>query len=141
MPVLSIHVWCIMPHDNDPDKPEIRYVNPKDLKPGPIRREALSAGQLEKLRAIYQIISPYQECAFETMELNFLRDANPDRELAVWANIAAALEKFIEQQPHTTKIERKSILSCFLLLSMGAKRPDKIDEHLWEYLDSLYAGE
>ncbi len=76
--------------------------------------------------------------AFETMELNFLRDANPDKELAIWAKVAVAFSRFIEEQPQTTHAERKSILSCFLLLSMGSKRPDNIDAKLWQYLESLY---
>ena len=86
-----------MSQENQSDQPEIQHLNPKDLRLGPIRRDTLSEDQLEKLRAIWQVISPYQETAFETMELNFLRDADPDQELAVWANIAVVLTKFIEQ--------------------------------------------
>src|SRR4051812_18377911 len=80
-----------MVSDNDPQEPELRYVDLKDLRLGPIRRESLSDDQLGILRAIYEVISPYQDMAFETMELNFLRDANPDSELAVWSCIAVTL--------------------------------------------------
>jgi hypothetical protein len=119
-----------MPLEDQPDEPEIRYVNPKDLRLGPIRRGSLSAVQLEHLRAIYEVISPYQTMAFETMELTFLRDANPDKEIAIWAKVAVALSRFIEEQPQTTHAERKSILSCLLLISMGSKRPENIDQRL-----------
>jgi len=127
-----------MPREGQPDEPEVRSVNPKELRLGPIRREALSDDQLEQLRAIWHVISPYQQMAFETMELNFLRDANPDQELTIWANVAVALTWFIEEQPRTTNAERKSILSCLLVISMGSKRPHNIDAKLWQYLESLY---
>ncbi len=72
------------------------------------------------------------------MKVNFLRDADPDSELAVWSCIAVALTKFIEHQPLSTTEERKSVLSCLLLISMGAQKPDKVDGEMWKYLDSLY---
>jgi hypothetical protein len=55
-----------MAKPDDENEPEIRYVNPKDLRLGPIRRESLSDKQLGILRAIFEVISPYQDMAFET---------------------------------------------------------------------------
>jgi hypothetical protein len=56
------------------DEPEIRHVNPKDLRPGPICHESLTDEQTETIRQIYEILSPYLNTSFEQFELNFLRD-------------------------------------------------------------------
>jgi hypothetical protein len=47
------------------DKPEIWYVNPKYLTPGPIRHESLTDEQTETIRQIYEILSPYLNTSSE----------------------------------------------------------------------------
>jgi len=123
-----------MPQKNRRRKHKKRFVNPKDLKPARFRREAVPDVQLEQFRDDWRAASQYQETAFETLESDFLRDATADDRFAAWICFAHAMSRFMEQHPETTKAERKSILSCFLLISMGYSRPENIDEGLWQYL-------
>lgn len=142
----------MMPNDKVPDdlehilmevhgadgNPEIRHVTLDNIKLGPIRRESLADDQVEHLRLVYKSISPYVDYPFEQFELNFLREAHPEREIVIWSRIAAALLEFVEQQPQTTNEQRRAIFAFFLLISTGGKKSDDIDGTLWNYLETLY---
>jgi hypothetical protein len=124
-----------------PDEPEIRHVNPQDLKPGPIRHKALTNKQLERVRLIYACLGPFIETPFEQFELNFLRDMHPEREIKIWSCIALAHQKFLKQKPDASEAEVRQAFTGLLLISMGATKPDDMPGPLWELLERIYDGE
>lgn len=125
---------------HEPDEPEIRYVDPKDLSHGPIRHESLTLEQLKRARLIYDCLGRFIGMPFETFELNFLRDMHPDREIEIWACIALAHQTFLQRQPDATEEDARLALKAFLLMSMAARRPDDIPVQTWESLEAIYEG-
>lgn len=57
---------------------EPEYIDPKQLRPGPIRHESLSPELLERIRAVYDVIGTYLDTNLENFELDFMRDFHPD---------------------------------------------------------------
>jgi hypothetical protein len=122
------------------DEPEIRRVNPKDLRPGPICHESLTDEQTETIRQIHEILSPYLNTSFEQFELNFLRDLHPEREILIWTLIAHAHQRFRAECPSATDEESKEAFKGLLLISMGASRPVEIPQAAWDKLQGVYAN-
>lgn len=69
---------------------EPEHIDPSQLRPGPIRNESLSPELLEQIRAVYDVIGPYVSDSLEQFEIGFMRDANPESEVAIWCSITAA---------------------------------------------------
>ena len=62
---------------------ERKPVDPKQLRPGPIRHETLPPELLERVKAIYDVIGPYINMTLEQFEIIFMRDAHPETEVAL----------------------------------------------------------
>jgi len=58
------------------------YIDPGQLRPGPIRHASLPPELLEPIRAVYEIVGPYLDTTLEQFEVNFMRDMHPDEEVA-----------------------------------------------------------
>jgi len=70
------------------------FVPIEAIRPGPIRHESLTEKQLSTLRSIYNIVGKYTCTSLEMFEIDFMRDANPDAEIAIWSRIALAWRKY-----------------------------------------------
>jgi hypothetical protein len=69
-------------------EPEV--VDPKQLRPGPIRHESLPPELLDQIKAVFEVIGPYIGMTLEHFEIGFMRDTHPESEVALWCNIAKA---------------------------------------------------
>jgi hypothetical protein len=69
---------------------EPEYIDPRNLRPGPIRHESLPPEVLDRAKAVHDIVGPYLGTTLEQFEINLMRDADPDGEVAVWCGITAA---------------------------------------------------
>ena len=69
---------------------EPEYIDPSELRPGPIRHASLPPELLEYIEAVYDMIGPYLNTTLEQFEIGFMRDMHPAREVAVWCSITAA---------------------------------------------------
>jgi hypothetical protein len=72
-------------------------VDPKKLRPGPIRNESLPPELLEQISGVFDVIGPYVGTTLEQFEIGFMRDSNPANEVAVWCSITAAWIAYHEQ--------------------------------------------
>ena len=123
---------------------EPEYIDPKQLRPGPIRHESLSPELLERIRAVYDVIGPYLDTNLEKFELSFMRDSHPESEVAIWISITAAWisyhEKYLNNEFLPDDEERK-ILGSLLAISMGVtdvtkmKVPEDVGRKLLECYD------
>lgn len=78
--------------------------------------------ELEKLsRQLYKQVGRYHCKTYEQWELDFLRDTNPDKELAVWAAVADAHRRYLEDHPEANP---RTVVSQLVLVSMGADGGD-----------------
>src|SRR5262245_27974965 len=98
------------------------YIDPRKLVSGPIRHESLPPKLLELVEAIYDVIGPYLETTLEQFEIGFMRDANPESEVAIWASITGAWvayhEKFLNDEPLADS-EEKKLLGALIAISTG----------------------
>src|SRR5260370_18960366 len=73
---------------SEPREPEL--VDPRKLRPGPIRHGSLPPELLGKISAVFDVIGPYIGMTLEQFEIGFMRDKHPESEAALWCSIAAA---------------------------------------------------
>jgi hypothetical protein len=87
-------------------------------KPGPIRHQSLEPKWEQVCRDLYPIVGKYINSTYEQWELGFLRDANPDKELAVWQSIATAFTKYCNEHPDCDK---KKLVADLVGLTFGVE--------------------
>jgi hypothetical protein len=91
------------------------YVDPKKLRPGPIRNPSLPAELLQQIQAVFEVIGPWLNMTLEEFEIGFMRDMHPESEVAVWSGITAAWlayhEKFLGHDVLPDDEERR-LLGC-----------------------------
>lgn len=102
--------------------PESEYVDPSKLRPGPIRNESLPSELLENIGAIYEVIGQYLGTTLEQFEISFMRNMNPESEVAIWCSITAAWiayhERFLDEEVLPDDIEKK-LISALIAISTG----------------------
>jgi hypothetical protein len=106
-------------------------VDAHKLRKGPLLREALTDAQVKRLRAVFSHLAPFLDETFEQFEIDFLRDAHPDREIGVWEQIASAHRDFVQQHPAASSDGGHDVFRCVLLISVGALQPPEIPSLLW----------
>lgn len=130
-----------MPTNEDSqDKGEVRWVNPNDLVPGPIRHESLSDDQVKRARAVYRALQPFVAPTFEQFELNFLRDSAPEIEIQIWENIAYAFQRYSQRCGPLDEADEQTLFRNLLLISMCAPKPDDTPKEYWEQILAIYDG-
>ena len=73
---------------------EVRDADPKTLTPGPVRRESLTDEQMARVRKLTEALKEVEHNPIEVWVDNFKRDADPDAEIRIWENIAAAYTNY-----------------------------------------------
>ena len=103
---------------------EPEYIDPSELRPGPIRHESLPPDLLEYVQAVYDVIGPYLDTTLEQFEVGFMRDANPSREVALWCNITSAWiayhDKYIGEEMLPDDDEKK-LVGALAAISAGVE--------------------
>ncbi|MEZ6142562.1 MAG: hypothetical protein R3B84_18535 [Zavarzinella sp.] len=99
-------------------------IDPKNLRPGPIRNESISPEMLEQIRAVYDVIGNYVSNSLEQFEISFMRDANPADEIAIWCSITAAWIAYHEQYLGDELLpdqDEKKLLAALISISTGVE--------------------
>ena len=109
--------------------PDPEYVDPRQLRPGPIRNESLPPNVLKMVKAIYDVIGHYLDTTLEQFEIGFMRDMHPESEVVVWCSITAAWlayhKKFLNDEPLPDDDERK-LLAALIAISTGVEDVSKL---------------
>ena len=85
------------------------------IKQGRIQHPALPDSLLQRIRAIHECIRDVYDVTLEQFEITFMRDSDPEGEVAVWERIGAAFERTIRAAPER---DRKMVLRTLLGYSM-----------------------
>ena len=99
-------------------------IDPKKLRPGPIRNESLPPEMLEQIRAVYDVIGNYVSNSLEQFEISFMRDANPADEVAIWCSITAAWIAYHEEHLGDELLsdeDEKKLLAALISISTGVE--------------------
>ena len=109
---------------------EPEYVDPKTLRPGPIRNESLPTELLDQIKAVFDVIGPYINMTLEQFEIGFMRDMHPKSEVAMWFRITKAWlayhEDFLANETLPDEDERK-LLGALIAISTGVKDVSKLN--------------
>jgi hypothetical protein len=90
------------------------------IKSGRIQHSTLPASLLKRIRAIHEAVKGVYELPLEQMEINFMRDRDSEKEVALWERIVVALDKVNRALPD---LDRKMVLRILLAYSMSALTP------------------
>jgi hypothetical protein len=105
------------------------YVDPSQLRPGPIRNESLSPELLDQIRAVFDVIGPYIGMNLEEFEVGFMQDMHPKSEVALWCRITKAWlayhEDFLGDDTLPDDEERK-LLGALIAISIGVEDEAKL---------------
>jgi hypothetical protein len=109
---------------------EPEYVDPRTLRPGPIRNESLPPELLDQIKAVFDVIGPYIGMTLEQFEIVFMRDMHPQREVALWFRITKAWlayhEDFLGNETLPNEEERK-LLGALIAISTGIEDMSKLN--------------
>jgi hypothetical protein len=128
---------------------EPEKVDPRKLRPGPIRNESLPPELLEQIKAVFDVIGRYTKMTLEQFEIGFMRDMHPESEVALWCSIAAAWlayhEKFLGDEALPDE-EEKKLLASLIAISTGVEDvarlgvPVEVGRRLIQCYDELSKG-
>lgn len=93
------------------------WVDADKLKTGPIRNAALSGPLLQRIRTVHARIRGAYPVTLEQFEVEFMRERDPENEVAFWERLSLAMEKVCAAAP---ELERKLVLHTLLARSMHA---------------------
>ena len=91
------------------------------LKPGPIRHQRLSSNQMERIYKLRDALAEVEHSTIEKWVDNFKRDADPDKELAVWEKIAAGYTRYCSKRLLSIEA-KKDVFQLLLLRSMAPEQ-------------------
>ena len=91
------------------------------LKPGPKRRQGLSPNQMERIYKLRDTLAEVEHSSIERWVDNFNRDANPDKELAIWERIADGYTRYCSKRLLSIEA-KKDVFQLLLLRSMASEQ-------------------
>lgn len=92
---------------------------PDQLRPGPIKHDPFSEEVREILRHIQTAFAEHNDLSLDEWEDGFRRDANAEREIAMWSRAADVYLHFASDEPSTDR--RHDIYRCIVTcLTTGA---------------------
>jgi hypothetical protein len=104
--------------DSPQDKPKEITMNSKDISVGPVVHDSLSSDQLDKVMRIQKIFAEVYPVSLDETVTNFKRDLNPDKEIQIWLNMAAAYQEFISRNSAIDSSKKQDVFNLLLLRSM-----------------------
>ena len=110
--------------------PEPENVDPSQIQSGPIRHKSLSPELLEHIEAVFDVIGPYIGKSLEQFEISFMRDSDPESEVALWCSITAAWISYHEQFLNDETLpddEEKKLLGALIAISAGVEDVSKMN--------------
>ena len=109
---------------------EPEYVDPRTLRPGPIRHESLPPDLLGQIKAVYDVIGEHVGMTLEEFEIGFMRDMHPESEVALWFRITKAWlayhEDYLGNEALPNEEERK-LLGALVAISTGVEDVSKLN--------------
>ena len=73
-------------------------IDPANIDPGPIRHAELPPDLLKRATALESVFADVFPMTHEKWIEGFRRDAHPEREIAIWEQIAAAYTRFLKDR-------------------------------------------
>lgn len=102
------------------------FIDPSQIQPGPIRHESLSPELLAQIRTVYDVLGQFFNMTLEQFELGFMRDTNPEHEVASWTAIMVVWmdyhQEYLDDEIMSDTDERK-LIAALISISSGVDDP------------------
>lgn len=98
-------------------------VDADEIKQGKIRQSSLPDPLLKRIRFIHAQIKDVYSTTLEEFEIGFMRDADPEGEVALWERIVDALDQVNSKSP---TLDRRTVFRTLLAYSMDALTPAEL---------------
>ncbi len=109
---------------------EPEHIDPNQVRPSPIQHESLSPELLEHVRAVYDVVGPYLATTLEQFEVGFMRDMEPESEVAAWCGITAAWIAYHEKHLGDELLpdeDEKQLLGALIAISTGVEDAEALE--------------
>ncbi|HTI99799.1 MAG TPA: hypothetical protein VL527_13040 [Dongiaceae bacterium] len=103
------------------------WIDPNKLQVGPIRHPNLTADQISRIQKLQKTFEEVDPSSLEEWSDGFKRDADPDRELTIWEDMATAYATFTATNALTLD-GKKEVFKIALLRSAASE--DKVLKNL-----------
>lgn len=97
----------------------VRWVDPKEIHQGPVQRDSLTDEQTERIKVLQQTFFEIDGQTIDQWIDSFKRDLNPDKELAIWEQMAKAYTAYCLSHELSLD-EKKEVYKIVLLRSMAS---------------------
>ncbi len=101
---------------------EPEFVDPSQLRPGPIRNASLSPELIARIRNVYTALALYLDTTLEQFEIGFMRDLHPESEVAIWERITCAWiayhQKYLDNRLQSVPEEQR-LIGALTVISTG----------------------
>lgn len=111
----------------DVQQATLKWIDPEQIQPGPIRHESLTDEQLTRLGKVYDVFAQVDGQPIKVWIDNFKRDIDPDQELAIWEIMASAYSQYCDNRELSLEAKRE-VYQVVLLRSMVPE--DQVLQHL-----------
>ena len=123
--LLGFTAGCHKPPATTETKPE--WIDPAKVVPGPIQHDKLTEDQMSQIRHLQKVFAEVMPSSVEKWAEDFRRDLNPDNEIAIWENMAAAYEAYTSSRVLTLEA-KKDVFQVVLLRSASSE--EEVLKHL-----------
>ena len=124
--------------------PDPQPIDPSQIRPGPIRHGALPKELLDQIRSVYELIGPYLGQNLEQFEIGFMRDMNPESEVAIWRCIVRAWNryhvKYLRSKRQSIGEEKKLVGALIVISAGGGVEQLGVPTEVGERLMACYEG-
>lgn len=100
-----------------PGNPDPEFIELDELDLGPILRDSLSREQEEQIEYLHQVFTEVNQVPLEKWKSDFQRDANPDKEIAIWMAMANGYTDFLKDKELSIE-EKLEIYEILLVRSV-----------------------
>jgi len=97
IPAAELRPGCVRAQVNGSE--EIVWIDPAALHAGPVRHGPFPEEIRDYIRDIHAAFAEHRELSFEEWEDGFRRDANPEREIAIFSHAADVYRRFTADEP------------------------------------------
>ncbi len=100
-------------------QPTFKRIPLDNIHPGPIRHNKLAKHLVERAKRFHEKLSEVDEDPLEKVVEDFRRDVHPEREVAIWEQIATAYQDIISRHPPLPLAEKKRLYRELISASVG----------------------
>lgn len=125
--LFSVIILIVGCDRSKPTESKTTWIDPKELKPGPIQHAKLSDDQMKRIERVQNIFNEVDPSPLDKWVEDFRRDINPENELKIWENMASVFATFTASRD--LSLDAKKEVFQVVLMRSGA--PDtEVTKHL-----------